>query len=395
MIDQSVSLRELESQYSSGAYLKRDLTIVRGEGTFLYDDAGRRYIDCVTGRGVANFGHGHPAIQAAIQRQLSELIICPEIFYHPVRAEYQEALVQAAGDSFKRVFLCNSGTEAVEAALKIARLITGRRGVVACMRAFHGRTMGALSATWEKAYREPFEPLIEGVSFVPFNNLERLQASLTPDTAAVIIEPVQGEGGVHPAQADYLRGLQAACRANGTLLILDEIQTGFGRTGTLFAYQQDAGIQPDLVTLAKSIASGLPMGAVLMGETIGALPPAAHGSTFGGNPLACAAGLAVLNLLSDPDLLANVRRLGNSAQAYFREHLKETAYRDIRGRGLLLGIELRGKVAPILQTLQDRGVLALPAGATVLRLLPPLIIEENDWFTVLQTVVEVLNDAAG
>ncbi|MBE2183250.1 MAG: aminotransferase class III-fold pyridoxal phosphate-dependent enzyme, partial [Anaerolineae bacterium] len=237
-------------------------------------------------------------------------------------------------------------------------------------------------------------PLIEGVSFVPFNNLERLQAALTPDTAAVIIEPVQGEGGVHPAQADYLRGLQAACHANDTLLIMDEIQTGFGRTGTLFAYQQ-YGIQPDLMPLAKSMAGGLPMGAVLMSETAGALPPAAHGSTFGGNPLACAAGLAVLELLSDPDLLTRVQQLGDSAQAYFREHLKETAYRDIRGRGLLLGIELRGKAAPILQTLQERGVLALPAGSTVLRLLPPLTIEENNWLTVLETIVEVLNDAAG
>jgi len=393
MIENAVSVRELEEQYSSGAYLKREVTIIRGEGAYLYDDAGRRYIDCVTGRGVANLGHGHPAIQAAIQRQLSELIICPEIFYNPVRAAYQAALVQAAGGSFSRVFLCNSGTEAIEAALKIARLVTGRHGVISSMRAFHGRTMGALSATWEKTYREPFEPLIQGVSFVPFNNIERLEAALTPDTAAVILEPVQGEGGVHPAQAGYLRKVQDACRANGTLLIIDEIQTGFGRTGSLFAYQQHQ-IQPDLVPLAKSIAGGLPMGAVLMSEAIGALPPASHGTTFGGSPLACAAGLAVLELLSDPALLARVQQLGDSAQAFFREHLKETAYRDIRGRGLLLGVELRGKVAPILQALQDRGILALPAGSTVLRLLPPLTIDEQDWLTVLQTVVEVLNHAA-
>lgn len=393
MIENAVSIRELEEQYSSGAYIKRDVTIVRGEGAYLYDDAGRRYIDCVTGRSVANLGHGHPVIQAAIQRQLSELVVCPEIFYNPLRAEYQAALVQAAGEPFARVFLCNSGAEAIEAALKIARLVTGRHGVISTMRAFHGRTMGALSTTWEKAYREPFEPLIEGVTFVPFNNLERLQTALTPDTAAVIVEPVQGEGGVHPAQDGYLRGIQDACRANGTLLIVDEIQTGFGRTGTLFAYQQH-GIQPDLVPLAKSIAGGLPMGAVLMSETVGALPPASHGTTFGGNPLTCAAGLATLELISDPGLLARVQQLGERAQAYFREHLKETAYRDIRGRGLLIGIELRGKVAPILQTLQERGILALPAGSTVLRLLPPLIIEENDWLTVLETVVEVLNDAA-
>jgi acetylornithine/LysW-gamma-L-lysine aminotransferase len=252
--------------------------------------------------------------------------------------------------------------------------------------------MGALSATWEKTYREPFEPLIDGVTFVPFNNAERLRAALTPDTAAVLIEVVQGEGGVHPAAPGYLSSVQAACRANGTLLIVDEVQTGFGRTGTLFAHHAD-GIEPDIMTCAKSIGGGIPMGAALMSRALGALPPASHGSTFGGNPLACAAGLAVLDTLRAEGLPERSRILGEAGRAWLRERLSADAYRDIRGRGLMTGIELRGKVAPVLRALQERGVLALPAGPTVLRLLPPLTIEKGDYFSALDTVAEVLNHA--
>lgn len=389
MVISPVDLTLLEDQHSSGAYLKRDLQIVRGEGALLYDADGQRYIDCVGGQGAANLGHCHPAVVAAIQRQMADLMLCPELFHNPVRAHYQAALCHAA--NMPRVFLCNSGAEANEAALKIARLVTGRRNYVSTMRGFHGRTMGALSVTWEKTYREPFEPLIGEVRHVPYNNIDRLAEVVDDSVAAVIVEVVQGEGGVHPAQPGYLAAVQRLCHERGALLIVDEVQTGFGRTGSLFAHQQDA-IQPDMLCLAKSIAGGLPMGAVLLGERIGTLPPASHGSTFGGNPVACAAGLAVLDVLQTTNLVQRARTLGDEVLAHFRAHLP-TAVREVRGRGLMIGLELRGKVAPVLKALQARGVLALPAGAMVLRLLPPLVIDETDLWHAVHIIEEVLNDA--
>jgi [amino-group carrier protein]-gamma-(L-lysyl/L-ornithyl)-L-glutamate aminotransferase len=404
-------LTALEDTHSSGVYVKREITLVRGDGATLWDDAGNRYIDCAGGQGAANLGHSHPAVLAAIERQMHELITCPEAFHNPVRAEYQAELCRASGMS--RVFLCNSGAEAIEGALKFARLATGRTGYVAAMRGFHGRTMGALSITWEKNYREPFEPLISGVRHIPYNNVEKLAAALDDTVAAAVLEIVQGEGGVHPAQAGYLQAAQELCRKNGSLLIIDEIQTGFGRTGCLFAYQYE-GIQPDLVCLAKSMAGGLPMGAVLIGEQVGQLPPASHGSTFGGNPLACAAGLAVLDVLergdsphpptpvasltgrggekdSRIDLVGRAAMMGEKVIAHFRERLPEKAVREVRGRGLMIGIELRGKVAPVLKALQTRGVLALPAGPTVLRLLPPLVINEEVMWQAVSIIEEVVS----
>ena len=387
-LDVSTDFNALEDQHSSGVTLKRDLQIVRGEGAYLYDADGRRYIDCVGGQGAANLGHCHPAVVAAVHTQAGQLISCPELFHNPVRARYQAALCAAAG--MRRVFLCNSGAEAVEAALKFARLSTGRPGIISTMRGFHGRTLGALSATWEKSYREPFQPLLPGVVHVPYNHLERLAEALDDTVGAVLVEVVQGEGGVHPAHDGYLQGVQALCHERGALLIVDEVQTGFGRTGWLFAHQQD-GIQPDLLCVAKSMAGGLPMGAVLIGERVGTLPPASHGSTFGGNPLACAAGLAALNVLQTTDLIPRARERGQALREYLQTHLPERAARDVRGRGLLIGVELRGKVAPVLKALQARGVLALPAGATVLRLLPPLVIQDDDLWRAADIIVEVLS----
>ncbi|MBZ0284334.1 MAG: acetylornithine/succinylornithine family transaminase [Anaerolineae bacterium] len=400
MIDTIANVSDLEDQHSSGAYLKRDITIVRGAGATLWDDRGNAYIDCVGGQGAANLGHCHPAVLEAITRQSAELITCPELFHNPVRAEYQAALCQVA--EMPRAFLCNSGTEANEAALKIARLKTGRTGIIATMRGFHGRTMGALSATWNKEYREPFQPLIPNVTHVPYNNIDKLREALNADTAAVIIEVVQGEGGVHPAQDGYLGAVQDLCHTNGTLLIIDEVQTGFGRTGYLFAHQRD-GVQPDLLTVAKSMAGGIPMGAVLIGERVGELPPGTHGSTFGGNPLACGAGLAVLKELTvgasgpdvpaDGNLITRARELGQQVIDHFRANLSENAVREVRGRGFMIGIELRGKVAPILKALQERGVLALPAGPSVLRLLPPLVISDDDLWQAVTIIEETLNNA--
>lgn len=392
MVSAALDLMALEQAHTSGAYLKRDLQIVRGEGAALYDADGSRYIDCVGGQGAANLGHNHPAVVAALREQMETLISCPEMFHNPMRARYQAELCRAA--NMERVFLCSSGAEAIEGALKIARLVTGRTGIVAAMRGFHGRTMGALSATWEKSYRQPFEPLIAGIVHVPYNNIERLAEALDESVAAVILEPVQGEGGVHPAADGYLIAARELCQRSGSLLILDEIQTGFGRTGDLFAHQHD-GVQPDVMCLAKSIAGGVPMGAVLMGERVGALPPASHGSTFGGSPLACAAGLAALDVLENGDLIERARTLGHEVMTYLRHHLPTSAVREVRGRGLMIGIELRGKAAPVLRALQARGVLALPAGPTVLRLLPPLVIEEDDLWQAVHAIEEVLRDAAG
>jgi acetylornithine/LysW-gamma-L-lysine aminotransferase len=391
MLDTLTNLHALELAHTSGAYIKRELQIVRGAGAVLWDDAGNRYIDLVGGQGSANLGHAHPAVVAAITAQAAELTTCTEIFTTPTRARYQAALCAAA--QLPRVYLCNSGAEATEAALKFAVLATGRTKIVSTMRGFHGRTIGALSTTWEKTYREPFAALLPAVTYVPFNNLEKMAEAIDETTAAVIVEPVQGEGGVHPAQPGYLAAVAELCRARGAMLIVDEVQTGFGRTGTLFAHMQD-GVQPDLLTLSKSIAGGVPMGAVLIGERVGQIQPATHGSTFGGNPLACAAALAVLDVLQTGDLMERARTRGEAVREHLRQHLPERAFREVRGRGLLIGVELRGKVAPILRALQTRGVLALPAGPTVLRLLPPLVIEDDDLWNAVTIIEETLRDAA-
>jgi len=382
----ALQYQELEDQYTSGLYSKRPLTIVRGEGARLWDADGVEYIDCAGGQGAANIGHANPQVARAIVEQAATLISCPEMFYNDKRALLEERLCRLAG--YPRVYLCNSGSEAVEAALKFARLVTGRTGFVATMRGFHGRTMGALSTTWEKKYREPFEPLIPGVTHVPYNNLEALQGAVTGATAAVIVEIVQGEGGVTPGQTGYLRGAQALCREHGALLIADEVQTGFGRTGRIFAFQHH-DLQPDLLCLAKSIAGGLPMGAVLLGEAVGKLPPAAHGSTFGGNPLACAAALAAIDFVETQRLPEHAAGLGE----WFLDQLRgiqSPLIRDVRGLGLMAGIELRQKVTPYLQALMAHGVLALPAGLTVMRFLPPLVIQQPDLERVVAAVSEVL-----
>jgi acetylornithine/LysW-gamma-L-lysine aminotransferase len=376
----------IESKYTSGVYTKRNVTIVCGEGAVLYDDQGREYIDCVGGQGTANLGHGNTVVAAAIAAQAQKLISCPEIFPNEQRAVLMERLTSMTG--MPRVFLCNSGTEAVEAAIKFARVATKRTEIVATMRGFHGRTFGALSATWNKAYREPFEPLVPGYSHVPYNHLEAMNKAVTEKTAAVILEVVQGEGGVYPGSADYLRGVEQLCHERGALLIVDEVQTGFGRTGKLFAIQHH-GLRPDLLCLAKSIAGGVPMGATLIGEKLGTLPGHIHGSTFGGNPLACAASLAALNEMERLDLPARAAENG----AYFKERLQEInspLIREVRGLGLLVGVELKKKSAPYIAALMDHGVMALSAGMNVIRFLPPLVITREQLDIVTDKLTQVL-----
>ncbi|MEJ2349335.1 MAG: aminotransferase class III-fold pyridoxal phosphate-dependent enzyme, partial [Anaerolineales bacterium] len=290
----------LESNHSSGVYAKHPIAFVRGEGATLWDLDGREYIDCMAGHGVANLGHAHPKIVAAISEQAQELLTCPETYYNDRRAAAMEKLGSLV-PGMERVFLCNSGTEAVEAALKFARLSTGRTQIIAAMRGFHGRTMGSLSATWNKRYREPFEPLVPGFEHVPYNNCEALEKAINGETAAVLLEVVQGEGGVHLAGAEYLQRAKELCQREGALLIIDEVQTGFGRTGKMLAIEQ-SGVIPDLLCLAKSIAGGVPMGAVLISPEVQNLSPGMHASTFGGNPLACAACLAALEVMEEERL---------------------------------------------------------------------------------------------
>jgi acetylornithine/LysW-gamma-L-lysine aminotransferase len=378
----------LEDLHTSGVYAKRDLTIVRGQGATLYDDTGRAYIDCVGGQGAANLGHAHPKVVAAIHEQAQKIISCPEMFYNDTRAKLLEKLTSLAPEGMERAFLSNSGTEAVEAAFKFARYSAKRTEIIATMRGFHGRSMGALSATWNKKYRAPFQPLIPGIKHVPYNKLEKLEAAIDDNTAAVILEAVQGEGGVYPADAEYLLGAQKLCRERGALLIMDEIQTGFGRTGKMFALDH-YDLSPDILCVAKSIAGGFPMGATLLGERVAELAKGIHGSTFGGNPLAAAASLAALNALVDEKLPERAAELG----AYFLAELQKIEsplIREVRGLGLMLGIEIKQKVAPYLRALTERGILALPAGMTVIRLLPPLVIEKEQIDEVVVALKEVL-----
>ena len=379
----------LETERTRGleVYPKRDLTLVRGKGAEVWDDGGRRYLDCVGGIGVASVGHANPAVARAIADQARTLVTCPGIFYNDRRAQLLEKLVAITPSGLTRAFLCNSGAEAVEAALKFARLATGRAGIVAAMRGFHGRTMGALSATFRKDYREPFAPLVPGFSFAPFNDVGRTRAAVGEDTAAVVLEPVQGEGGVRPADAGYLRAMRALCDESGAMLILDESQTGFCRTGRMFACERYE-VEPDLLCLAKAIAGGVPMGAVLAGDRLPSLV-GKHGTTFGGNPLACAAALAAIQFMEDERLDERAEILGARFSERFTRQ-QPARVRAVRQVGLMIGIELRERCRPWLERLMENGVLALPAGTTVIRLLPPLVITEAQLDEVVDVFLAVL-----
>ncbi len=379
-----------EARYESGVYAKRPIQLVSGEGAIVVDYQGRRYIDCSAGIGVANVGHANPRVVEAISRQAARLITCPESFYNDVRGEYLSRLVGVLPVGLDRVFLCNSGTESVEAALKFARLATGRTEIVATLRGFHGRTMGALSATWEPHYRESFAPLVPGFQHVRYNDIAALDAAITDQTAAVLLEVMQGEGGVRVADAEYLRAAERLCQERGALLIVDEVQTGFGRTGRLWAVEH-AGVIPDLLCLAKGIAGGLPMGATCLGPRIPAIPVGVHGSTFGGNPLACAAALAMLDETLDLDLPGQARERGAQLRARLDDIAARSSHvREVRGLGLMLGIELRERAQPYLERLAERCVLALQAGPHVIRLLPPLVITAEQVDTVAAALEGVL-----
>jgi acetylornithine/LysW-gamma-L-lysine aminotransferase len=378
---------DIENKHTSGVYAKQALSVVRGQGASLFDADGNEYLDCSSGHGVANLGHAHPKIAEALYKQANTLVTLFESFPNDQRAMLMEKIASLV-DGLDRVFFCNSGTEAVEAALKFARISTGRKNVVAAMRAFHGRTYGSLSATFNKKYREGFEPLVPGFSHIAYNNIEALDKAVNEETAAVILEVVQGEGGVYPATAEFIQAARRICDERGALLIVDEIQTGFGRTGKLFAIQH-FGVTPDLLTCAKSLAGGVPMGAVLIGKNIKNLVPGVHGSTFGGNPLSCAAANAALDVILGDDLPGQAATKG----AYLMEKLKKIEspnIREARGMGLMVGIEMKQKVAPYLKALQEKRIIALNAGMTVIRLLPPLVISYEQLDHLVEVLTEVL-----
>jgi acetylornithine/LysW-gamma-L-lysine aminotransferase len=382
-----MNVKDLEERYVLPVYPRRDIVLVRGKAAKLYDEEGREYIDCASNVGVSNIGHGDESVAKAIYEQYLTLGNCYAMFYNPVRARLAEKLVSLAPGRLKKVFFCNSGAEAVEGAIKFARASTGKTGIIAAMRGFHGKTFGALAATWGPEYQKPFEPMLQGITHVPYNNFAKLKESVTKDTAAVILEPVQGEGGVRVGDKGCFQEVRALCDSQGILFIVDEVQTGFGRTGTLFACEQL--VEPDLLCVAKSLAGGIPMGAVLCSEAV-KVPVKSHTSTFGGNPIACAAALATLDVIQQQGLVEKAGTQGN----YFMEGLKairSDKIREVRGLGLMIGIELKEKAGPHVQALMEKGVIVLLAGANVIRLLPPLVISKEEIDQALTALREVLS----
>jgi len=347
--------KELIQRYEVDVYPRREVVLVKGKGARLWDDAGHEYIDMAAGISVANIGHGNEKLAKAISEQASNLVTCPNTFYNDKKALFLEKLFEVAPKNLTRAFLTNSGTEAIEAALKFARLNSGKTNFVATMKAFHGRTMGALSATYKKDYKDGFEPLVPGFMHVPFNNFEKLAEAVDENTAGILLEPIQGEGGINIGQKEYFQKVRQLCDEKNIFLIIDEIQTGFCRTGKMFAIEH-FGIEADMMTVAKSIAGGFPMGALLCNDKI-KIEKSKHGSTFGGNPLACAAGIASIEFMVENKLWEEAEAKGK----YFKEKLESHSLqkiREIRIVGLMIGVELKEKVQPVLQELMNRNIIA-------------------------------------
>lgn len=378
---------EIEDRYDSGVTPKRPILIARGKGATVWDMDGREYIDCLGGHGVGIVGHCHPKLVEAIEKQAKRLIVCSDSIHNDARSELLEKLVGITPKDLTKAFLSNSGTESVECAIKLARRYTGKSEIIAMKRGFHGRTLGSLSATWKPLYRKPFEPLVPGFKHVKFGDIKAVEEAITDNTAAVMVEPVQGEGGVHVAPDGYLRGLREVCDEHGVLLIIDEIQTGFGRTGRMFALEH-WGVVPDVLCLAKGIAGGVPMGAtVAKEEVMSAFQPKEHGTTFGGNPLACAAAAATIDIVTEERLPERAAVLGQYLMQRLSE-LKEKheLIREVRGLGLMVGVELRVQVGNIIASATDRGLLVLSAGLNVVRFLPPLVIKKEQLEEAVSTL---------
>ncbi len=388
-------IKQLDGEYLLNVYARLPITIARGQGMRVWDADGKEYLDFLAGIAVNVLGHCHPRMVKAIQEQAATLIHTSGYYYTAPIAKLAEKLVRVSG--MDRAFFCNSGAEANECALKIARKYgkahggVNKFGIVAAQKSFHGRTMATVTATGQPKYQEPFLPLLPGVSHVPYNDIAALEAAVTADTCAVLLEPVQGEGGVYPAHKPYLEAACALCDKHDALLILDEVQTGIGRTGKWFAYEH-YGVVPDILTSAKALGGGFPIGACLArGAAATTLVPGDHGSTYGGNPLACAAALSVLETVEDEHLIANAHAMG----AYFVHRLNEPRFRakvkDIRALGLMIGVEL---VAPdarrVMLESMERGLLFSAIGDHTLRLVPPLIITQIDIDAALEILAVVV-----
>lgn len=365
-------------RHMARSFPTKPVAFVRGLAHQLFTAEGEAYTDLGgASHGVANFGHSHPRIVAAIQAQAARLTYATATIPSPVRAEFLEKLHAILPVDLSRTFLANSGAEAIEAAMKHAAVATGRSRFVAMRGAFHGRTLGALGATFRPQYRKPFEALVPDVAFTPLNDTAALEAAVTDDVAAVLVEPIQGEGGLAVASDAFLRDAGRIAHDHGALLIVDEVQTGLGRTGRDLAID-GSGARPDIVALGKSLAGGLPVGAACMTEDVAAaMPPGGHGTTFGGSPLVCAAASAALDVLREENLAARAAAEGET----FRQNLSSLGsplVREVRGRGLMVGVDMRVKSQPLLDALLARRMLALGAGPTVVRFLPPLAIPRSD-----------------
>jgi acetylornithine/N-succinyldiaminopimelate aminotransferase len=388
---------QLEHEYILQTYARPDFVIERGEGVYLYDTTGKRYLDFVAGIAVNSLGYGDPDVSRVIAEQATKLIHISNLYHHVPGGELARALVESS-PAFDRAFFCNSGAEAIEAAIKFARRYArehhgeGKHTVVAFDGSFHGRTMGALAVTSREKYRTPFMPVMPGVRFAELNNSVSLAEAMGDDVCAVVIEPIQGEGGLRSASDAFLKEIRQLCDKHHALLIYDEIQCGMGRTGVLWAHET-TGTAPDLMTIAKPLAGGLPIGAVLLNQQVAdAIHAGDHGTTFGGNPLVTAVGKAVFDKISNPEFLAHVRSVSN----YFDEALQDLMadmpgrILELRGRGLMRGIRIEGSAATVREQAQNANLLIATAGEDVLRLLPPLIIEQSHVDEAIATLRDVL-----
>ncbi len=363
-------------------YVNRGLTLVRGEGAYLIDETGKRYLDLMSNYGVNVFGYGHPAITLALTEQLNALTTLHGSFTNDVRAEASDLLVKRCGADYTQVYWSNSGAEAIEAALKFAILATGKKRFIVCDHGYHGKTLGALSATAGEKYKQPFAPLLWEFVQIPFNDPAALEQALDTNTAAFIVEPIQGEGGIYAPTPGYLARAKELCAAKGTLLIIDEIQTGVGRTGTFLASQKEA-VAADILCLGKGLAGGIPVGATVVNSRVAAtITKHIHTSTFGGNPLACAGVRATLQLLTEVQL-TRVQELGLLFKQCLGE-LRSDLISGVRGEGLMLGLAVKDKRNQLLKLLQDRQVLVIPAGEDVVRLLPSFLVTEEDIATAMK-----------
>jgi acetylornithine/LysW-gamma-L-lysine aminotransferase len=373
---------------SGFVFSEKPIRIEEGDGAYVYDDSGTEYLDMGASYACVPLGHGHEAVADAVREQLSKVTYVQASYPVDVRTELYERLADTAPGDVDKTWLCNSGTEANEAALKFARAATGNSKIIATMQGFHGRTMGALATTWKDKYKKPYEPLIGDVEFVPYDDPEAMQEAVDEDTAAVIVEPVQGEGGINPASEAFLRTTREATEAAGAALVFDEVQTGMGRTGTLWA-AEGSGVVPDMITSAKGLGNGLPIGATLCRDWI-ADNYGSHASTFSGGPVISAAANATVETIVEEDVPAHAADIGE----YLRERLDDEIgdlARDVRGEGLMVGVEVKRGANRLLKELAlNHGILALPAGRTVVRLLPPLTITETEADRVVDALAEVL-----